>query len=301
MKRAAFSKIERETRNSIQLVRQWNSHIEECQYDAPEELGKIYRELTGETRIKQFKLVLTSGVYRPILTSPDGQKLYIYCIDQVPYYGPDQEPYPVDDKSLWPWSAVNRPKPVFSKDIWECIIRRLPPKDKLLLALANKTLYEMAHHERFWQAEREAVYQPVALARPYLDLEPTWQFYSRLLHWCKSRKSNPCMNEVEDRLLLNLNCPFGDAYERPANLPIIGDDEIVEKVGIVIAGKIIYWDREKRKQKVRIWATDFRTNTPVHIACLLKPVRALLEGNFDLKANSIFVKWENMKELLLKK
>jgi len=152
-------KVSQETYNqTVQLSRKWLGLITKYQRDAATELSQIYQALTG-TIVDEDTVSDAYGILH------SSEHVYIYRFGQI-HYGNDCNPWPIGDKTLWPWVAAAREPPRMVRDVWNLIFAKLAPYDILACGKVCRQLRDYAHDTRAW--------------KKFAPLSTDWRFFSSL-------------------------------------------------------------------------------------------------------------------------
>lgn len=178
MKVSNFKFFRIEHQDQLYECREWIRLVHSFRHDASAELSKIYRTLEPETVLDDDTVSNSSGLLH------SSKHVYIYQFDnwQRIHYGNNCKLWPVDDKSLWPWSVASKEVPRLVRDIWNIIFNKLSPCDILALGKVSRQLRDYAHDPRAW--------------KHFTGLSVDWRFYRNVLK-CKLEH-----NIVEDFLKL---------------------------------------------------------------------------------------------------
>jgi len=153
--------------NQLYECREWIRLVGSFRFDATVELSKIYQTLEPDTVLDDDTVSNASGFLH------SSKHVYIYQFDSWEpriHYGNSCKLWPVDNKSLWPWSVALKEVPRLVRDIWNIIFCKLAPCDILALGKVCRQLREYAHDPRAW--------------KHFTGLSVDWKFY-RDLKKCK--------------------------------------------------------------------------------------------------------------------
>lgn len=140
--------------------------------DATAELSKIYRKLVPDAVLDED--VRSGG--EGILHSNNHVYIYRFTVWERCdiCYGNDGALWPIEDETLWPWTAAKRLTPWMNKDVWNLIFHRLAPYDILSLRQVCRQLRKYVQDPRAWQH--------------FDGLSTNWRFYQNLLS-CQKKKT----------------------------------------------------------------------------------------------------------------
>jgi hypothetical protein len=184
MKRGAYEvlKVDAEKRrkgflDDKMLLLKWIGLVQDFRGDARDALLRNYELLTN-TRVEGAVTFFSkdSTPEGVLLEGPAG--IYIYIIDNTLYYG-DAVPYPVADKTLWPWTARTAPVPKLTLDIATLLSRYMKRCDIGMASCVSKEWHRCFTSDNVWQ------YHPLpyrAFIKTY-PVPPKVKGNLRLKHW----------------------------------------------------------------------------------------------------------------------
>jgi hypothetical protein len=156
-----FHTLEHIRKQYVDDTMTWTQLVRAYAHDATVELSKLYCELNpsappldGDT-VSDKKGFLHSS-----------RHVYIYRYKDMVHFGNKCIPWPVQDKSYWPWSVALTEAPRMVRDVWNLIFHQLAPNDILALGNVCRQLREFAHDERAWEH--------------FKGLSCDWKFYRNL-------------------------------------------------------------------------------------------------------------------------
>lgn len=127
MEFSEFCEWESSVQKRIDTTIQWIRLVLSFKHDAPTHLLQLYEDafptqkgVYDASTLKISVSCMWVGCFE--LLEEESRVRLFYTINKELYFGPHRSPYPVEDKSLWPWTSLEYECPKFDKHIWFKII-----------------------------------------------------------------------------------------------------------------------------------------------------------------------------------
>lgn len=127
MEFSEFREWESSVQKRIDTTIQWIRLMLSFKHDAPTHLLQLYEDafptqkgVYDASTLKISVSCMWVGCFE--LLEEESRVRLFYTINKELYFGPHRSPYPVENKSLWPWTSLEYECPKFDKHIWFKII-----------------------------------------------------------------------------------------------------------------------------------------------------------------------------------
>ena len=127
MEFSEFCEWESSVQKRIDTTIQWIRLVLSFKHDAPTRLLQLYEDAfpseKGKYKVCELQIEDCRARNYSFEFVQKGTRVRLfYTINNELYFGPHRFPYPVENKSLWPWTSLEYECPKFDKHIWFKII-----------------------------------------------------------------------------------------------------------------------------------------------------------------------------------
>lgn len=127
MELSEFREWEASVKERIARLVEWISLVASFKHDAPTHLLQLYEDAfpskKGKYKVSELQIEdCYAWNYSFAFVQKESRVRLFYTLNKELYFGPHKSPYPVENKSLWPWVSLEYECPKFDKHIWFKII-----------------------------------------------------------------------------------------------------------------------------------------------------------------------------------
>jgi hypothetical protein len=127
MELSEFREWEASVKERVATTIEWINLVASYKHDAPTHLLKLYEDAfpsqKDKYKVSELQIEDCYGWSCHFELVQKGLRVRLfYTINKELYFGPHRSPYPVENKTLWPWTSLEYECPKFDKHVWFKII-----------------------------------------------------------------------------------------------------------------------------------------------------------------------------------